>query len=342
LGKISDELFDYSIIKQLYWNEQIRQYEKSIEFDEISDFKFHEEQIIKISVENSIMNKYTSFVLVDKTGEFDVEQIGKDLVVPNLSSSNTGFVKPMGIPSHINSLGQQYEYLESLDQQCGSLDQQCGYLNFQTKCPTRSSHNISKGISSIIGSMKNACNSIRGAIPVPKCSSVRSDSSESCSFSSPYTLPSVQVQPMSGSCESVDCLEGGMDMFGGGGGGGYYEQKYKTSIDWNTINKFKNPANGSYKFESGGWKCLCYISQADFDAHCTQVNMIQVLFFNIIILLELEKILSPEYHKLKKYFEEKYPGLYDSKKVIISQLYDAYIDNLKTQKVWVSSGGGDY
>lgn len=99
LDTIGDKYFDYSIIKQLYWNEQIRQMEKSIQFDwtQINNI---EEQIIKISVENSIMNKYTSFVLVDKSGEFDVEQIGKDLVVPNLSSSTTGYIsKPISISS---------------------------------------------------------------------------------------------------------------------------------------------------------------------------------------------------------------------------------------------------
>ena len=109
------------------------------------------------------------------------------------------------------------------------------------------------------------------------------------------------------------------------------------------MDNFKNTKNGSYKFESYGWKYLCYISQADFDAHCTQVNIVRVLFFNFVILLELEKKnnSNDEYKKLFEYFETKYPGLYTSKKGIVSKLYNDYIAELKTHKVWVY-GLGDY
>lgn len=82
---------------------------------------------------------------------------------------------------------------------------------------------------------------------------------------------------------------------------------------------------------------MCYISQTDFDAHCTQVNMVRVLFFNFIILMELEKNHYQDYKQLMEYFELKYPGLYNSKKAIVSKLYNDYIDYLRTQKVCVDS-----
>ena len=279
LDTICVKYFDYSIIKQLYWNEQIRQMEKNILFDKLDriQIEFLKEQIVKISVENSIMNQYTSFVLVDKSGEFDVEQIGKDLVVPNLSSSSSGFVK-------------------------------------------------SVKISNILSSNKNTTYNIYGELePEPITQ---------------YCLSSNIKQ------EEVDCLEGGMDMFGGGGGGGggggHYVQKYETLINWNVIDKFKNQTNGSYKFETDGWNHLCYISLTDFDDHCTQVNMVRVLFFNFIILLNSEKSREPHYYiQLMEYFELKYPGLYNSKKAIISKLYNNYIADLENQKVWVS-GNNDY
>lgn len=274
LDTIGDKYFDYSIIKQLYWNEQIRQIEKSIQFDKLNITQIEDltEQIVKISVENSIMNQYTSFVLVDKSGEFDVEQIGRDLVVPNLSSSTTGFLK-------------------------------------------------SFGISTIMTSKKNATHNINSVVHEQICHS---------SLSSTSNIRQ----------EEVDCLEGGMDMFGGSSGG-YYKSKYQTFINWNVIDNLKNQTNGSYKFEDDGWKHLCYISSADFDDHCTQVNMVRVLFFNFIILLKLEKSREPKYYiQLMEYFELKYPGLYNSKKAIISKLYNDYITGLENQKIWVC--GSDY
>jgi hypothetical protein len=322
LDTIGDENFDYSIIKQLYWNEQIRQMEKSIQFDKLDRTQIDrtqidslQKQIVKISVENSIMNQYTSLVLVDKSGEFDVEQIGKDLVVPNLSSSTTGYISK-SIP-----------------------------------------------ISSILGSCKNASYNIRNGAPKPstlispftksndyKCDYMNytedDDDDDSIGCSAPmaysasmaYSAPSSYIKYE----EEVDCLEGGMDMFGGGGGGGHWVLKHRIYISWYNINKLKNQTNGSYKFESDEWKHLCYISQTDFDAHCTQVNMVRVLFFNFIILLELEKNHSPpDYKQLMEYFELKHPGLYNSKKAIVFKLYNDYIANLKTQKVWVDDGG-DY
>lgn len=294
LDAIGDEYFDYSIIKQLYWNEQIRQMEKSIQFDKLDRTQIDslQKQIVKISVENSIMNQYTSFVLVDKSGEFDVEQIGKDLVVPNLSSSTTGCISK------------------------------------------------SMPISSILGSCKNASYDIRGGGLNPSTlvsPFTKSNDDDSIGYSAPmaYSAPSSNIR-----YEEVDCLEGGMDMFGGGGG--HWVLKYKIFINWYDIDKLKNKTNGSYKFEADGWKHLCYISQTDFDAHCTQVNMVRVLFFNFIILLELEKNHSPQdYKQLMEYFELKHPGLYNSKKAIVSKMYNDYIDNLRTQKVWVNDGG-DY
>lgn len=305
LDTIGDEYFDYSIIKQLYWNEQIRQMEKSIQFDKLDTRQIEslKEQIVKISVENSIMNQYTSFVLVDKSGEFDVEQIGKDLVVPNLSSSTAGPIYK-SIP-----------------------------------------------VSSILGSCKNASYNIRGGAPKPstlislftksndyKCDYMNyiedDDNSIGCSAPMAYSIPSSNAR-----CEEADCLDGGMDMFGGSGrGGGSYRwvEKYNTHIDWHNIHKLKNQTNGSYKFEADGWKHLCYISQTDFDAHCTQVNMVRVLFFNFLILLGLEKNNSlADYKQLMDYFELKYPGLYNSKKAIISKLYNDYITNLRTHKIQV-------
>jgi len=71
--------FDYSIIKQLYFNECIRKAEKSIQFNNLTNTELVslKEKIVKMSIDNNIMNQYTSFVLVDNSSLFDVEQIGK-------------------------------------------------------------------------------------------------------------------------------------------------------------------------------------------------------------------------------------------------------------------------
>lgn len=242
LDKIYDEEFNYSIIKQLYYNEYIKKLQKSIEFDNISyDIKNDLiNKIIKISVENNIMNEYTSFVLVDYSSEFDITQIGKDIVIPQLSRTKSNYST--------------------------NIYNQDNIINYE---------------------------------------------------------------------DEVDCLEGGMDMFGGGCG--RWEQKYPTFVILENLDKIKNPINGSYKFEADGWKHLCYISQKDFDTHCKKVGMVRVLFFNFIILLELKKYpnKTDSAKKLFEYFELKYPGLFNSKKYEISKLYYDYIEYVKTIKVYI-------
>ena len=80
--------FDFSIIKQIYSNQLINKLEHSLEYDSLDRNKKESitNEIIKISFENNIMNSFTSFVLVDKSGEYDVKQIGKDLIISHSNS----------------------------------------------------------------------------------------------------------------------------------------------------------------------------------------------------------------------------------------------------------------
>jgi uncharacterized protein YegL len=268
-GTVGTEHFDYSIIKQLYFNEYIRKLETSIQFDNLGYEQIEQlkKQIVKISVDNNIMNYYTSFVLVDNSSLYDVGEIGKDVVVPHL----------------LNASKVQTQIYKSIP------------------------------VNSVLGSNHNASYDLRNL-----------------SMSSAGLNSSVCF-------EEADCLEGGMDMFGGGG---YYAPKYNTFINWYELSKLLNTANGSYRFEFDSWKLICYVNQADFDTHCTQVGMTRVLFYNFVILLQLyNEHEIQDATKLRIYFESKYPGLFESKKNQVNALYTNYINRLKTFKVWVD---GDY
>ena len=297
--------FDFSIIKQIYSNQLINKLEHSLEYD-TWDWNKKESitnEIIKISFENNIMNSFTSFVLVDKSGEYDVKQIGKDLVV-----SHSNSIDPIGLIKRKIGLGKLLESNKNSISH-GSLSEQ----------PDSESH-YDEMDNDYHESVKMSANSY---YCTSSTSNLGGNKYEECD-------------------EECDVLEGGMDMFGGSGGGGYYRQKYNTDINLYQLNKLLNPTNGSYKFENDSWKLICYISQKDFDEHCTQVGMTRVIFFNFIILLELIKIHDIKSHLLKEYFELKYPGLYVGKKYLVEKLYIDYINELKQQKEYVSTGGGDY
>lgn len=147
---------------------------------------------------------------------------------------------------------------------------------------------------------------------------------------------------MFGGCdEEVDALEGGIDMFGGGG---HYINKYDTQIKWIEIDKLFNSSNYSYKFHETSWILLRYLSQEEFDKHATATGLTRVLLFNMIILNELIKInkKSDKAIKLLEYFNLKYPDMFKNKSTLVKQLYDDYIQNLNSQKIYVGGGGGDY
>lgn len=299
--------FDFSIIKQIYSNELVNKLEHSLEYDTIDwkKKKIITNEIIEISIGSNIMNTYTSFVLVDKSGEYDVTQIGKDLVVQHSSViEQVGLTKrKIGINKLLESnknpnitnnilLNCEKEQINTdIEKYCDEDDIYYGESNMVTTCSNRYE--------------SFAC---------------------SVDSSSRYKV------------EEVDSLDGGMDLFGGSGG--HYTYKYKTDIDWCKLSKLINPSNGSYKYENDSWKLLCYLSKKDFDEHCTQIGMDVVVYFNFVILLELIKKYDIKAHVLKEYFQLKYPLLYAQKKYEVEKLYGDYINELKKQKVYVE--GGDY
>ena len=251
--------FDYSIIKKLYFNEHIRQFEKSLQFDNLN-LKERDElmnRIINMSVENNIMNTYTSFVLVDDSFANRVNTIGKDVVVPHSFETVTA-----------SSVCQR-----------GNLKSTWSFEN------------------------------------------------------SSFGMVDERAQNVYTNQHDVDSLDGGMDMFGGKG---KYVNKYNTNINWHELYKLSNN-DGSFKFDKYSWKLLCYVNQSIFESHCTKVGLSKELFYNFIILLELYKINDMNKTTLlRKYLDEKYPGIFKNKKIEVETLYNDYINNLKTFKVWTT------
>jgi hypothetical protein len=301
-----DNYFDYSILKKIYSNELIKNLTKSLEFDLLdmkqkSDIK---NQIIKLSIQDNIMNEYTSFVLVDKSTEYDFGNdfdigfgfshgSGIDVIVPNSSLTNSSRVKSIGINSILDSkknisINQTVQYVQSQSSVCFSDD--------------------------ISNSSSNNYNIV--------------------------TLGSVSIhngQDLQGGMDmwggdDIEYLQGGMDMWGGDddedycGWTTYSIVKHSTDINWLRINQLLNHTNGSFKFENDSWKLLCFLNQEDFDANCKKAGLTRVLFYNFIILLELIKLNDQRFILLKEYFEYKYPGMFNSKKHEIEQMYSSYIN----------------
>jgi hypothetical protein len=327
LDELTDKNFDFSIIKQIYSNELVNKLTHSLDYGllDIDEKKTIIKEIIGISVDSNIMNSYTSFVLVDKSGEYDVKQIGKDVVVPHSnkiepsdlikrkigldlmleSFKNTSFNNKTIQDSNSNPISHKKDYWDKNiddDDDDDDDDYRLENLNYSA------------------GSAINA----------------------KSTYMSDYLyldnkVYSDEVNSDEDYSDEVNNLEGGMDMFGGGKGG-YYKQKYNTDINWHELNKLLNITNGSYKFLNDSWKLLGYLTQKDFDEHCTQVQMTRVLYYNFIILLELMKNKNIKSVVLREYFETKYPGLFDDKKNKVEKLYLDHINQLKSQKVYVDNG----
>lgn len=143
--------------------------------------------------------------------------------------------------------------------------------------------------------------------------------------------------------EEIEHLEGGMDMYSGGSKS-ITIQTYNTNIDWSNINKLLNATNYSYKFNTDSWKLLCYLTQVDFDLHAKQSTLTRVLLFNMIILIKLIEINknSVNANNLLNYFNLKYPNLYNEKSSVVKNLYDDYINKLKSFKTTKWIDNGDY
>jgi uncharacterized protein YegL len=335
------ENFDYSIIKQIYSNEFVRKLEKSLEFDNLDYVQRNmiNKQIIELSIESNIMNGLTSFVLVDHSSEYDVGQIGTDVVVPHSSTLSYHAVKRIEISSLLGSQRRNASHdIRELPPNPATVPNPATTLSpFASNCFYVSS-------SGSFGSF----DSFRsfGSVDSVGCKGSVGSIGSFRSFGSAHLVHPANSVALSGSIssirmEEVDALEGGMDMFGGGGSG-YWKHDYNTSINWTKIFTLSNTSNGSFKFEQDSWKLLCYRTQQEFDEHCTKTNMSQVVFFNFVILIELIKSRQPKQTKLREYFETKYPGLFDDKKILVETLYNEYINKLKTYKTYVRTGGGDY
>lgn len=188
-------------------------------------------------------------------------------------------------------------------------------------------------ISTVMGSKKNCTMDLRDEFLNPHAFSRMNVNS--VLFSSNPVAPTACASVFHD--DTVDALDGGMDMFGG-------SEKYCTfdsKINLLALKKLYDKSNGSYRFENDSWKLLCYTSINDFDSDCTKSGLTRVIFYNFIILLELIKLHKPERVKLMEYFETKYPRLFNSKKKLIENLYSQYIQN-KIKSHTFNCGGGDY
>lgn len=317
IDNMVNEHFDYSIIKKIYFNECINKIEKSIQFDNLNFSRKNllEKEIIQMSVQNNIMNIYTSFVLVDNTSQYNINQIGHDVVVPHSSNISNSNLKCIYVNPNKSSLKNTTLDLNSITLS-RSVSQSVSVSSFTSPFTSMNFSNLNWTSQS--GQSAQSAQSTQSAQSAQSAQSTQSEE-----------------------FEELECLSGGMDMFGGGGGrkknggfgdfGGKYVEKYNVSINWVGLKKLLNKTNGSYRFEQDSWKLLCYIEDTDFNSHCTQVNLSDVLFFNFIILIELYKNgLIQESMELKNYLEEKHSGLFDLKKKEVEQIYHDYIEHLKT------------
>ena len=108
-------------------------------------------------------------------------------------------------------------------------------------------------------------------------------------------------------------------------------QKCSISINWEKISKEINFTTGLYNYDNNNsWKNICYRTRDKFEYQAKQLGLTPELFYNIIILIELLKKKDNKAIVLEEYFNLNHPGLFGSKKDIISKQYDSYINYISS------------
>lgn len=121
-----------------------------------------------------------------------------------------------------------------------------------------------------------------------------------------YSGNHVPITVSSGNCrpreEEVDCLDGGMDMFGGGGGysSAYYTGEkdfvpYKTEITREIlIHSLNYVDNNKMMYLNANY--ACYKSNDDINVCASKVSMRTELYYNIVMYFELIKHMDLQDH----------------------------------------------